>query len=518
MTDVSATPLGELRDPSKISQVVMGSPMGIEEVVAVARHNARVEFSPAYVERVEKCRDIVEEISRQEAAVYGITTGLGENWKRKISLEDRQTVQANNIRSHACSLGEPLGIEAVRAMMFVMLQHLGSGHTGICLKTLEIIQAMLNKGVTPHVPANGSVGYLCLEAHMGLVMMGEGKAYVDNELYPGKEALERAGIAPIQFSSKEGLSLTSGTTSVTALASLGLYDALVIAKTADIVGAMSLEVLKGTLMAMDPRIMDLRPHRDQSNSAANVRAILEKSEITAHYRGHRVQDSLALRCIPQLHGAGKKTLKDSWETLVVELNASVDNPLIFKEEDQGFALMGCNADGTYVGLASDVSAIALANLVKMSERRLDRLVNPHISDLPPFLNGNPGLNNGLMIPQYAAAGIMGQIKILCHPATVDNFVTCANQEDYVSMGYNGAKKLYEVSQLARYILATELFNACQAQDFYTDLAPAPATARVKNKVRTFVPFVEQDCDMSIFIEALSRCIMDQGIIQEVEAE
>jgi len=505
-----------LKNPKKLSTVTLGGSIRIEDVVAVARYGATVEFSKDYTIRVIKCRELVEMISKEEDAIYGITTGLGENWKKKISIEDREIVQRNNLRSHACSLGDPIEVEAVRAMMFVMLQHLGSGYTGIRLETLEVIKTLLNEGITPFVPKHGSVGYLCLEAHIALVLIGEGKAFVDGQVYEGAEALKMKGITSTTISSKEGLSLTSGTTSVTALTALGLFDALTMAKSVDIIGAMSLEVLKGTLMAMDERIMKLRPHVDQGHSASNIRSILKGSEIIEAHKGHRVQDALSLRSMPQLHGAAKKSLKDSLETLHIELNASVDNPLVFEEDGKGFALMGCNADGTYVGLSADISSVALGNLAKMSERRVDRLVNPHVNELPAFLNHNPGLNNGLMIPQYAAAGIMGQIKILCHPATIDNFVTCANQEDYVSMAYNSAKKFYDIGQLAKYILSTELFNACQAQDFYKELKPSPVTLKVKQHVRGFVPFVEEDCNMSPYIEALADMIMEQELIEIVE--
>jgi histidine ammonia-lyase len=507
--------LMSLRCPKDIKEIEMGSIIEIEDVIAVARHHATLSFSEVFIDRVNKCRHIVDNLAKGDKPIYGINTGLGENWKRTISIEDREIVQRNNLRSHACSLGEPLDEASVRAMMFVMIQHLGGGHSGIRLETLEKLKELLNNNVIPYVPGNGSVGYLCLEAHIGLVLIGEGKAYVDGELLTGAEALERKNIKATTISSKEGLSITSGTTSVTALTSIGLYDALVLAKSCDIVGALSLEVLKGTVMAMDERLMEVRPHEDQAHSAWNIRNILSDSEIVDHYKTHRVQDALSLRSMPQLHGAAKKVLKDSLITLNIELNSSVDNPLIFDEGD-GLALMGCNADGSYVGLAADISAIALTNLIKMSERRLDRLVNPLLNELPAFLNSNPGLNNGLMIPQYAAAGILGQMKILCHPSTVDNFVTCANQEDYVSMGYNSAKKLVDVAKLAKYVLATELFNGCQGLDFYKDLKPSTATDALRNKVREVAPFVHNDCNMSSFIEDIADQLIDQHIIQSVE--
>ncbi len=326
-------------------------------------------------------------------------------------------------------------------MMFVMLCHFGSGHTGIRLETLVLIRDMLNAGISPIVPGHGSVGYLTLEGHIGMVMIGEGKATYQGETLDGAEALERAGLKPVVLSSKEGLILLSGTTSVTAFASLAIYDAQTLSLTADIAGSFTLEVLKGTLMAMDERLMAVRPHPDQINTAANIRAILKDSPMLERCRGHRVQDALSIRCMPQLHGPVKKAVKDAQATLAIELNSSVDNPLIFDEEDGGaVALMGCNADGTYAGMASDNLCIAITDLCKMSNSRIDRLLNSLVSELPAFLNKNADFNNGLMMIQYASAGLQGELRILAHPAVVDNLTTCANQEDYVNMGYNAAKK------------------------------------------------------------------------------
>ncbi len=504
--------------PKDIKEVVLGEEIGIEEVIAVARYNAKVVFSEKYIARAKACRRLVEKFSDEERVMYGITTGLGENWNKFIPKEDREIVQRNNILSHTCSVGEPLEEDCVRAMMFVMLQHLGSGHAGVRLITLERIRDLLNNDIIPFTPRHGSVGYLCLEAHISQILIGEGRAWYRGELMKGKEALEKARLKPIVLSSKEGLSLVSGTTSVTALTVLGLYDSLVASKTCDIIGSMSLEVLKGTLTAMDPRIMEVRPHEDQGKTAKNINNILKDSEIVKKYKGYRVQDALSLRSMPQLHGAAKKILKDSLKTLTIELNSSVDNPLIFKDGDDGVALMGCNADGAYVGMAADASVIAITNLGKMSERRLDRLVNHHVSELPAFLNSNPGLNNGLMMPQYSAAGIIGQMRILSHPATIDNVVTCANQEDYVSMGYNAARKIYEAAGLLKYVLAIELMNAAQAQDFYKDLKPSIVTRKVYELVRKTVPFIEKDCNMHPYIEHIAALIKDNIVVETVEIE
>ena len=313
-------------------------------------------------------------------------------------------------------------------MMFVMLCHFGSGHTGIRLETLALIRDMLNAGISPVVPSHGSVGYLTLESHIGMVMIGEGKATYQGETLDGAEALKRAGLKPVVLSSKEGLILLSGTTSVTAFASLAIYDAQTLSLTVDIAGSFTLEVLKGTLMAMDERLMAVRPHPDQINTAANIRAILKDSPMLERYRGHRVQDALSIRCMPQLHGPVKKAVKDAQATLAIELNSSVDNPLIFDEEDGGaVALMGCNADGTYAGMVSDNLCIAITDLCKMSNSRIDRLLNSLVSELPAFLNKNADFNNGLMMIQYASAGLQGELRILAHPAVVDNLTTCATR-------------------------------------------------------------------------------------------
>ena len=378
-------------------------------------------------------------------------------------------------------------------MMFVMLCHFGSGHTGIRLETLVLIRDMLNAGISPIVPGHGSVGYLTLEGHIGMVMIGEGKATYQGETLDGAEALERAGLKPVVLSSKEGLILLSGTTSVTAFASLAIYDAQTLSLTADIAGSFTLEVLKGTLMAMDERLMAVRPHPDQINTAANIRAILKDSPMLERCRGHRVQDALSIRCMPQLHGQVKKAVKDAQATLAIELNSSVDNPLIFDEEDGGaVALMGCNADGTYAGMASDNLCIAITDLCKMSNSRIDRLLNSLVSELPTFLNKNADFNNGLMMIQYASAGLQGELRILAHPAVVDNLTTCANQEDYVNMGYNAAKKAYDSMHLAKYILAAELICDGQALDCYEDKRCAKGTQAIYDLLRTKVPEMDDD--------------------------
>jgi len=500
-----------------MKNIILGNKVSIKDVVNVSRYNYCVEFSEEYISRVNKCRKYVDKFSKEGQAIYGITTGLGDNCNKFINENDREIVQRNTILSHACSVGEPLEKECVRAMMFVMLVHFGTGYTGIKIETLNLIKNLLNNDVTPFVPRHGSVGYLCLEAHIGEVLIGEGKVYYKNEILCSKEVYQKLNLMPITLSSKEGLTIVSGTTSVTAITSLALYDAISIAKISDISGSLTLEVLKGTLMAMDDRLMKVRPHEDQRYTANNIRNILSDSEIIEKYKGSKLQDALSIRCMPQLHGAVKKIIKDCLKTLEIELNSSVDNPLIFDgENNDGIALMGCNADGSYVGMSADTLAIAITNLSKMSERRIDRLVNRHVSDLPAFLNKEPGLNNGLMIVQYSAAGILGEMRIASHPATIDNITTCANQEDYVSMGYNAALKSYECVGLSKYIFAIELICAAQALDFYDDLKPSSATKKVYDTIRQVVPFIATDVSLHPFIEDVAVLIKNEKIIDCVE--
>jgi len=500
-----------------MKKIILGGKVKIEDVLNVSRFNYVIEFSKEYIDRVERCRKFVDEFSKQRKAIYGITTGLGDNYTKFINESDRETIQRNNILSHTCSVGEPLNKECVRSMMFVMLVHFGTGHTGIKIETLNLIKDLLNNEITPFVPRHGSVGYLCLEAHIGEVLIGEGKAWYKDELKTSIEILNEKDLKPIILSSKEGLTIVSGTTSVTAISTLALYDAITLAKTSDISGSLSLEVLKGTLMAMDDRLMQVRPHIDQGNTAENIRNILCDSEIIEKYKGHRVQDALSLRSMPQLHGASKKIIKDCLETIEIELNSSVDNPLIFEvENNEAIALMGCNADGSYVGMAADTLAIAVTNICKMSERRIDRLVNRHLSDLPAFLNKEAGLNNGLMIVQYSAAGLLGEMRIAAHPASIDNVPTCANQEDFVSMGYNAAMKAYECVSLSKYIIAIELICGAQALDFYNDLKPSKATNSVYDLIRQYVPSIENDINMHPCIESVAELVKTEKIVESVE--
>lgn len=499
--------------------LVLGPPITLADFIAVARDGVQVGFSEAYRSRVLKSRQLVERWIQEGRIMYGITTGFGALCTEVISPEKTAQLQRNIILSHATSVGDPLSAEEVRGTLLMMLQNLGQGYSGVRLETLEMIREFLNRGLVPFAPKEGSVGYLSPEAHMSMALIGEGQAYVDGVLMSGREALKKVGLEPIILSSKEGLALVSGTTCVTAVGALALYDLQNAALTADIIGAMSLEVMKGTTRAFDPRLMGIRPHPDQGKTAENVRRVLEDSDRAKANVTTRLQDALSLRCIPQLHGAAKKTLRHALETIEIEMNACCDNPIIWPEGDDGEAISGCNADSSYVGIAMDTACIAGTMIAKMSERRNNRLIDGNLSEMPWFLIKNPGLNSGMMIPQYTQAGLLNDMKILSAPSSVDNISTCGNQEDYVAMGYNASKKARQIAEKLEYILAIELLSITQAQQFTEDgLEPGSVSKAILEEIGKTVPMIEEDIFLYPHILKLRELIHSTRLVGLAERE
>ena len=503
---------------NEIKKIVLGDPITLEDFVAVARFGAKVEFSPAYCERVNRSRTLVEGWVAEERVMYGVTTGFGALCTKAIGKEDTAQLQENILLSHSVSVGEPLSVERVRGIMLMVLQNLGQGYSGVRLSVLERYRDFLNLGLTPWAPGDGSVGYLSPEAHMALVLLGKGKAYWQGELIPGDQALAKAGLEPMVLSSKEGLALVSGTTSATAMAALALYDMQQAAKSADVIGAMSLEALKGVMNAFDERVMSVRPHQDQADTAENVRRILSDSGIIKKYEGSRVQDALSLRCIPQLHGAAKKTLADARKTIEIEINSCCDNPILWPEEGNEDVISACNADSAYVGMEMDSACIAAVSLAKMSERRNNRIVDGSLSGYPWFCIKEPGLNSGLMIPQYAQAGLINEMRGLATPSTIDNTPTCGNQEDYVAMGYYACKKAGPIAEKLESVLAMELLSAFQVQQFVDpDVARSSATAAVLAEIGAHVPVMEQDMLLYPHIEYLKDFIHSGELLRVAES-
>ncbi|MBN2899840.1 MAG: aromatic amino acid lyase [Clostridia bacterium] len=506
-------------DGKALNLVMLGNPVTIEHLVAIARHGASVGFSQKYTERVEASRSLVEGWIEEGRVMYGITTGFGALSTKVISKAETEQLQENIILSHAVSVGAPLEVEQVRAIMVCMLQSMGQGYSGVRMALLHKIKDFLNVGITPYAPGDGSVGYLSVEGHIGLALIGKGRVYYQNRLMETKEALQIAKVAPIRLAAKEGLALISGTTSPTALAALAIYDMVRATKTADVIGAMCLEVTKGTLKAFDSRLMQVKPYEEQSSVAANVRKVLFDSEIAKGHMDYRLQDALSVRAIPQLHGAARRTLLHSYKTIEEELNYTGDNPIIWRNvEDElaSEAMSGCHCDASYVGLAMDSACIAATMLAKMSERRNYRLTTSTHSEMPWFLIKNPGINSGLMIPQYTQAGLLNEMKMMSASAVVDSVPTCGGQEDYVSMGYNACKKSVKVAEKLEYILAIELLSVYQAHQFMDGMKPGSAVQALLNDIATEVPPIEVDTQLHPYIEVLKTMMHSGRVIDVVE--
>jgi histidine ammonia-lyase len=496
----------------KIKNVVLGDTLSIDQLVAVARFRAPVSFNGAYKDRVNAGRALVEQFVRENRRVYGVTTGVGENVDRVIPEAEAAIYQEKMILTHCTTVGEPLDEEGVRAVMFMMLANIGTGYSGARLAVLELIAEALNRGLYPWAPAHGSVGYLGVEAHIALVFLGKGRAYVNGAPVSGAEALKAAGLSPVTLGYKEGLCLISGGTSATALAALAEYDMLNALITADAVSALTLEALRGNLEAFDERVMSVKKQREQWKSAEQVRQLLVDSNILREAGGQNLQDALSLRCIPQAHGAARKTVMDALVSIENEINSCDDNPVI---HPSGVALSACNADAGFVGLASDALCTAACYLAKIAERRTDRLVNEHVSGLSAFLSPDPGSNSGYMIVQYSSAGLLAEMRVLAHPASIDSIPTCAFQEDYVSMGYGAALKARDAARLLEYILGNELLAATQALELGAKgISPARFSRDALAAVRERAPFMEADHYISADME-WSRELVHSGRVRQL---
>lgn len=498
--------------------ILVGDFMKLQDFIDIVRNKKNVEFTGAYKNRVNKSRQLVEEWVEQGRVMYGITTGFGANSTKTISKEDAETLQRNIIISHSTSVGEPMKEEEVRATMLMILQNAGQGYSGIRFATLDRYKEFLNYGFIPFAPKEGSVGYLSPEAHIALAVTGEGKMIENGQVVDSLKVLEKNNLGKYGLSYKEGLILVSGTTSVTGLAALAIYDIINSVKTADVIGAMTLEVSKGTLRAYDERLMSVRAHKYQLETAKNIRNILEGSEITKVNYAYRLQDALSIRCIPQLHGAVKKTLYDALDTLEVEMNSCADNPIIWGEGNDGEAISGGNPDSSFIGLEMDSVAMAATMVAKMSERRNNRLVDGNLSENPWFLVNNPGLNSGLMIPHYTQAGLLNDMKILSTSSVIDNIPTCGNQEDYVAMGYNSSKKAIAIAEKLEYILAIELLSAYQSYQYIdNNLKKSTVTEAIYNEIAKTIPTMKDDIYLYPHIEKLRELIHSGKLLRIAES-
>jgi len=498
--------------------ILNGTDLTIEQVVRVARGNEQAELAPEAVEKVRKARAYVDRKLAEGAVIYGLTTGFGKFQDTFVSVEDSKMLQHNLIISHSCAMGDPLPREVVRAMLLLRCNALSRGNSGLRLSTLETLLAMLNKGVHPIIPEKGSLGAsgdLALLAHMVLPMLGEGEAEYEGVRMPGREAMAKAGIPVIELESKEGLALINGTQAMTAIGALAVYDAMQIAKTADVISAMTTEAQLGIKKAFDPKVQAVRGHKGQMDSAANLLRLLEGSGLALDANPPKVQDAYAIRCVPQIHGGSREALQYVWGVVSNEINAATDNPLIFPDEDE--VISGGNFHGQPMAIALDALGIALAEFANVSERRIERMVNPALSyGLPAFLTKKGGLHSGFMIAQYAAASMVSENKVYAHPASVDSIPSSANQEDHVSMGTTSARKARMILENTQRVLGIELFAAAQALYLRGEEKLAPATHAVYRAVREVIPPVEDDVLMHPRMEACRAMVADGTVLAAAE--
>jgi histidine ammonia-lyase len=492
-----------------------GDTLTIEEVLAVSHGHARAELSPAARERVRRARALVEARLEDGEAHYGINTGFGTLAEVRIDRADLQKLQRNLILSHAAGVGAPLPIAETRALMLLRANVLAKGVSGIREETLDLLLALLDRGLVPVIPERGSVGAsgdLAPLAHLALVLIGEGEAWLEGRRVPGGEALRRCRLAPVTLAPKEGLALVNGTQAMTAVGAHALVRAERLALLADLAGAMTLEGLLGSHRPFLPEIHAARGQVGQAASAARLRDLLAGSEINASHQGpecHKVQDPYSLRCMPQVHGAARDGITFCRGVLSREVNAATDNPLVFP--DTGEIVSGGNFHGQPVALALDVLAIATSHLAAVSERRVEQLVNPSLSGLPPFLAPNKGLDSGFMIAQVTSAALASENKVLCHPASVDSIPSSAGREDHVSMGMAAALKARQVVENVRTCLAIELLVAAQALDLRAPLRPAAKVAEAHRRVRAAVPHLEADRELHRDIQTICR-LVDDGLL------
>ena len=487
-----------------------GESISLSQIAGVAKNGQPVKIATLAESRILASRKVVENIVKRDAVVYGVTTGFGKLSDLRIRPEALNDLQLNLVRSHACGIGEPMSELEVRAMMLLRANVLTLGFSGIRLEIIQMLAEMLNRRVHPVVPEKGSVGAsgdLAPLAHLALTLIGEGEAFFDGQRMDSGDALRRAKLKPARLEAKEGLALLNGTQAMHAVGGLALFRGKRLSRLADVSGAMSLEALKGTPAAFDARLQDARPHAGQKAAAKHLLALLEGSEIRqSHIKDDpRVQDAYSLRCMPQVHGAVRGALSHCEDVLLVESTSATDNPLVFSES--GDVISGGNFHGAPLALAFDYAAIALVDLMSISERRIDRLVNPDKNEgLPAFLARQPGLESGFMIAHVAAASLVNEARVLSHPASVDNITTSGGKEDHVSMGMTSALKLRSIVGLAENLFAIELLAAAEGLEHRRPLKSGAGVESAYATVRKFSPPVTQDRPLAKDIARVAEAI------------
>ena len=497
--------------------IITGENLTINDLIKVCRENAIVELSESAKNKIIESRKIVDELVENGKVVYGITTGFGKFSNVSITKDESKTLQKNLIITHAVGAGQPFDTETTRGIILLRINNLSKGYSGIKLETVLTMIEMLNKQVHPIIPQKGSLGAsgdLAPLSHMVLPMIGLGEAEYKGEVFNGNQAMKNADIDTIELTSKEGLALINGTQAMTAVGALAIYDAINLAKAADIANALEFEAHNGVVDALQARCHALRPHKGQIDTAATLLQILEGSKNVSKQGEVRVQDAYTLRCSPQVHGASKDAINYVKDKIEIEMNSVTDNPMIFPDTKEGIS--AGNFHGQPMALSFDFLGIAIAELANISERRIERCVNPALSELPAFLVDKGGLNSGFMIVQYSAASLVSENKILAHPASVDSIPSSANQEDHVSMGTIAARKAREILNNARRVVAMELMCACQAIDMRGDKGLGKGTQAAYNTIRNSVSTLLEDRPLYEDINKCEAILIDESLVKNVE--
>lgn len=502
-----------------MSVLLTGNDLTFAQLYAVALRGETVGLAPTAIERMNASRAVVERLVASGATAYGINTGFGKLASVRISSEQVRQLQVNLVRSHTSGVGEPLSEAETRALMVLRANALAKGLSGVRPRIVETVCQMLNAKVHPVIPSQGSVGAsgdLAPLAHLAHVIIGEGRAVVSGEALPGDQAMKRGGITPLELEAKEGLSLLNGTQGMLALLSLALREADILVDSADVAASLSLDALRGSPGAFDARIMHARAYAGAATTARNLAHLNDGSQIRESHRAAekdpRVQDAYSLRCTPQVHGAVRDALTQARETAAMELNSATDNPLVFVRDDKsGDIVSGGNFHGQPLAMAADQVAIALATLGGIVERRVEQMTNPLTSMLPAFLTPEPGLNSGFMIAQVTAAALASENKSLATPHSVDSISTSGNQEDYVSMGMSGARRLDRMLKNLRNTIAIELLCACQGIDLLAPLKTGKLATKAYETVRAKSRMLSVDRPLAPDIGAIYALIADGGI-------
>jgi histidine ammonia-lyase len=499
--------------------IILGNKnLTLEEFIRVSRGKEKVDLSEDVKFKINEANANIKSIVSSDRLVYGVNTGFGKLSDVIIHNSKLHKLQENLLKSHACGVGNYFDEEIVRGMMLLRVNALIKGYSGIRLEVIEKLIEFLNNDIIPAVPEQGSLGAsgdLAPLAHMSLPIIGLGEVFYRGKLYAAKTALDIANIKPIEFlEAKEGLSLINGTQAMTAVGAITLYDALKLAKIADISLALSLEALRGIKCAFSSSVHEVRGHSGQIESASNIRKLTQGSTYVTTQGELRTQDAYSLRCASQVHGASRDAFKYVLEKIEIEMNAATDNPLVFSENE---VISGGNFHGQVMALSFDFLKTAIAELANISERRLERLVNPALSEgLPAFLVAHPGINSGFMIVQYSAASLVSENKVLAHPASVDSIPSSGNQEDHVSMGTIAARGARDILNNSYKVLAMEVLASVQAIDFREKNKLGIGTALAYNYIRDAIPFIEDDTIMYPYINKCLELIKDDSFIEKIE--